>query len=49
MSDNEWKREATSDNEWQRVVISAIFYFFRIREELNHLENPLNLEQELLS
>ena len=39
-----------SDNEWQRVVISANFLFFRIREEpttkyLN--EDSLNLEDEL--
>ena len=41
---------ATSDNQWQRVVISANFPLFRIREEpsTNHSkENPLNLEEKL--
>ena len=39
-SDNEWQQvvqqETTSDKKWQRVVISANFPFFWIKEELNH-------------
>ena len=39
-----------SDNKWQRVVISANFPFFQIREEptTNHpKQNPLKLVEKL--
>ena len=57
-SDNEWQRVVqrvttsgtTSDNKWQQVVISANFFFIRIREEpttKHPTKNQLNLEEDL--
>ena len=59
-SDNDWDewqrmtRVTTSstknDSEWQRVIISANFSFFQIREEPTTKypkENPLKIEKEL--
>ena len=52
-SDNDWYKEwrvTTNDNEWQRGIISAIFFFFQIREEAttkHPKENSLNIEEEL--
>ena len=53
-NDNErqWlvQQVTTADNEYERMVISANFSFFQIREEstTKHLnENSLNLEEDL--
>ena len=46
---NEWQRVTTNDNKWQRVIISANFSFFQIREKpttKHPKENSLNIKED---
>ena len=46
---NEWQRVTTNDNKWQRVIISANFSFFQIREKpttKHRKENSLNIKED---
>ena len=49
-NDNEWQWVTTNDSEWQRVVVSANFPFFQIKEDpttKHSKENSFNLEEDL--